>query len=80
MQDPGAAVPFGRADVSGGGLVFGGGVEWPMGDGTTLLLEALRYNVGRRVSTSGLTSDSNPQDFVEIPHVTVVRVGMMLRF
>lgn len=79
MRDPGAAIPFGRADLSGFGPVIGGGVEWRIREGTSVVLEALHFAVDTRADTSGLTSDSDPGDFVNLRDVTVLRLGLMVR-
>ncbi|MFO6464358.1 outer membrane protein [Jannaschia sp. KMU-145] len=80
MRDPDGADPFGQVSLDGFGPVFGAGVSWLASEDTSITFEVLHYQPNGRVGTAGLTSDSNPEDFVAIDGVTTVRVGAMLRF
>lgn len=80
MRDPDGAVSEGTVDLSGFGPVFGGGVELQLKGDTRLFAEVLRFDPDVRADTSTLTSDSNPEDFVEFDMATILQIGLSFDF
>jgi outer membrane immunogenic protein len=68
--------------LSAVGLVTGFGMEWMFGPNWSARIEALQYNLGKKKSLFGLTTDSSVRttDFVKIDDIQVVRVAMNYRW
>lgn len=62
------------------GLAVGGGVEWGATENISLRAEGLYYAFNGREDTSDLTSDADPDDFIELNDIFVARLGASFRF
>jgi outer membrane immunogenic protein len=60
--------------------VLGSGVEWAFAPNWLLRVEGLTYLADKRINTSALTGDSEPEDFVRFGTVNVVRAGISYKY
>jgi outer membrane immunogenic protein len=66
----------GDADIDSFGGVVGGGLEWAAMDNVSLRIEGLYYVFDDEEDTSDLTDDSDPDDFLELEDIWVIRGGI----
>jgi outer membrane immunogenic protein len=68
----------GDVDIDAFGGVVGGGLEWAVTDGLSLRAEGLYFFFDDEEDTSDVTNDSDPDDFLELEDVWMIRGGINL--
>lgn len=66
----------GDVDIDSIGGVVGGGLEWAAMDNVSFRVEGLYYFFDDEEDTSDVTDDSDPDDFLELQDIWVIRGGI----